>query len=111
MGYCPECQSEYIESVSRCPSCELDLVDQLPVEEEQATVYRSSELLEANLVRETLDAEGIDAMVLSHEEHVFPTQAGGPVHEVRVPLSAEKRAHKHIAQAREGRLFGAFAIE
>jgi hypothetical protein len=33
--FCPECRSEYVESVTKCPDCSVALVDKLPPENEE----------------------------------------------------------------------------
>ena len=33
--FCPECRSEYVESVKKCPDCSVALVDKLPPENEE----------------------------------------------------------------------------
>lgn len=38
MPFCPVCKYEYEEGVCRCPDCDVDLVNQLPVEEPEIPV-------------------------------------------------------------------------
>jgi len=108
MGYCPECRSEYQPQITRCDACGVDLVAQLPPEEELVPVYASTEVLEANLVRETLIAEGVDAALPSSEAPVFPTSGVPTAPRVLVARSAAKHAYEVLDAALEAKLFGAF---
>jgi hypothetical protein len=76
--FCPKCKAEYRESFLRCADCNVDLVPELPPEQEQHTKpeqYTEYEYInlvnivtypsrhEAELVKGLLSANGIDAVV------------------------------------------------
>jgi hypothetical protein len=76
--FCPKCKAEYREGFSRCADCNVDLVPELPIEQEQHTKpeqyteYKYIDLVnivtypsrhEAELVKGLLSANGIDAVV------------------------------------------------
>jgi len=68
MPFCPKCRAEYREGFSRCSDCEVDLVDELPPEEEEMVDEEPSDLVQLHvfagdlygeMVKEALENEGI----------------------------------------------------
>ena len=62
--FCTECRSEFIAGITRCPVCEVDLVDSLPCEPEPEFVDYAEVLATYNpadiaLIKSILDGEGI----------------------------------------------------
>ncbi len=64
--FCPNCTYEYKEGIKVCPDCGIDLVDNLPPEDEGADPnLETAELtdvdndMEADAIRAMLDEEGI----------------------------------------------------
>lgn len=41
MPYCPKCHAEYLEGIQVCPTCKVELVDTLPVEEEEFVEWKT----------------------------------------------------------------------
>lgn len=46
--FCPKCRAEFVEGITKCPDCEVDLVEILPPEDEilyedYVTVYTTSD--------------------------------------------------------------------
>ena len=67
MPFCPKCRAEYREGFTRCSDCDVELVDELPPEEEMAD-EEPSDLVQlhifagdiyAEMVKEALENEGI----------------------------------------------------
>lgn len=81
MAFCPNCEAEYRAEVAVCPDCELELVPELTPENrvhdtsEGAPVRLQSfsNSAEAEMVRETLDRNGIRAFVEGGEFAVIPS--------------------------------------
>ena len=62
--FCPECKSEFIEGITSCPVCEIDLIDELPPEPEPEFVDYQEILATYNpadvaFLKSLLDSEGI----------------------------------------------------
>ena len=103
--FCPECGAEYREGFARCSDCDVSLVAALPPEErdamhgaEEATVFVTREIAEAETVKELLEANGIGVCVLG-ESSPLPGVPG----EVRLivnQLQAEL-AHEILEQAQD----------
>ena len=106
MGFCPECRSEYVPGIEVCPGCETDLVESLPPEEELAAVYAATDLLETKLVKATLEADGIEAVVLSREDSMFPARGSQSGYRVAVKLSQTQQAREIIKEAMAEKIFG-----
>ena len=92
--------------IEKCPTCEVKLVESLPAEEMLKAVYAATDPLEANLVKETLLAEEMGAMVISHEDSCFPTHGGQSGFIVAVRESRVERARELLKAAMEEKAFG-----
>lgn len=81
MAFCPNCEAEYRAEVTVCPDCELELVTELTAENrvhdiadgEPVRLQSFSNSAEAEMVRETLDRNGIRAFVEGGEFAVIPS--------------------------------------
>jgi hypothetical protein len=85
MAFCPDCQAEYRTGISRCPDCEVDLVDKLTPE---TSVHDNSDHMfislrsfnnsaEAAMVFELLERNGIRSFVKGGEVGIFGTSFHG----------------------------------
>ena len=77
----------------------------IPVVEGWAQIYSTSDDIEAQLIRENLEAEGLDARVLSQKDHFsLPVDLGdlSPVR-VLVPAYAYQEAERLLAEHRNAR--------
>jgi hypothetical protein len=77
----------------------------IPVVEGWAQIYTTSDDIEAQLIRENLEAEGVDARVLSQKDHFsLPVDLGdlSPVR-VLVPAYAYEDAQRVLADHRDAR--------
>lgn len=62
--FCPECKSEYIEGITKCPVCDIELIDELPAEpepeyieyEEVLGTYNAADIA---FIKSLLDSENI----------------------------------------------------
>jgi hypothetical protein len=106
--FCPECNAEYREGFTLCSDCNVALVSAvLPEEmdcshkEGQVTVFVTRDLVEAETVKELLEAHGIDVCVAGENSPLpgFPT-------EVRLIVSQEQAefTHELIEEFNEGAL-------
>jgi len=69
--FCPKCKSEYRKGITKCPECNVDLVDELPPEpkiqykykqfQEVLRTYNAGDVI---LIKSILDAEKIDYFFL-----------------------------------------------
>jgi len=93
MGFCPECRYEFKENIKRCPDCEVELIDELPPEQEPEEKWVLVKDLEsdifADMVKEALENEGIPSIIKSdffHEGFLTePTSFPGSHSAVFVP--------------------------
>jgi hypothetical protein len=44
--WCPQCKAEYVQGITRCPECDVDLVDKLPEEEPEIIIREKIEWVE-----------------------------------------------------------------
>jgi hypothetical protein len=76
--FCPKCKAEYREGFYRCADCEIDLVPELPPEEEQPLEHPAEYLNlvnietyynrhEAELAKGFLSVNGINAVVFGDD--------------------------------------------
>jgi len=69
MPFCPKCRAEYREGFSRCSDCDVDLVDELPREEEDfeeedlVPIHTFTGDLYAEMVKEALENAGISCIL------------------------------------------------
>jgi len=81
MAFCPNCEAEYVAEVAICPDCEVELVSELTPENRVHDIAESapvrlrsfSNSAEAEMVRETLDRNGIRAFVEGGDFAVIPS--------------------------------------
>ena len=101
--FCPECSAEYREGFARCSDCDVPLVAALPPEEmdathgaEEATVFVTRDMVEAETVKELLESNGIEVFIAG-ESSPLPGVPG----EVRLIVSQlqAELAHEILEQA------------
>jgi hypothetical protein len=102
--FCPECSAEYREGFAQCSDCDVPLVAALPPEEmdvirssEEATVFVTRDMVEAETVKELLEANGVDAYIAG-ESSPLPGVPG----EVRLIVNSQhaELAHEILEEAR-----------
>ena len=81
MAFCPNCEAEYVEAVTVCADCNVELVSELTPEnrvhdksEGEPVPFQSFKTsAEAEMVRETLEQNGIRSFVEGGEFAVIPS--------------------------------------
>ncbi len=109
MKYCPQCGDEFFDDVSRCESCNTDLVDETSwqkiVEERKqearevfVKVKTIDNQFEADVLKDAMEKEGIPVLVRSFQDTMFngiyiPQKGWGII---EVPDDFRERAKKII---------------
>lgn len=76
--FCPECRAEYREGFTRCSDCNVDLVEQLPPEQEKeipeyVKVLKSGNLSDIAIIKSILDSENITYYLQGeHINYIIP---------------------------------------
>jgi len=107
MPYCKVCRHEYAEGITRCPDCDVDLVAELPPEQESSVaqgyvrVYVAENQAEANIIESTLEEAGIKTWDQAEFGGVSEIPGLGPVsrEDVLVLASDAEKASQVIQQA------------
>jgi len=77
MKYCPQCRGEFQDWVEKCPDCKVKLVDTLPLPDDSkhhpaneslVIIAKYSTLVDANLIKEILESEGISPVATEEVE-------------------------------------------
>jgi len=85
MPYCPVCRYEYVEGITKCPDCDVDLVAELPAEgerysqDEWVKVYEAKDEPEAEIVTAALQSAGIKVWDRSQVIHCLKSMIVGPL--------------------------------
>lgn len=105
--FCPECQAEYRAEITRCPVCDVDLVERLEeashVAPKMVVVFETDELPELMAARSALAAAGIPYQ--SPDQSSVPgtglgalDPAGQPGH-ITVPEDRADEAREVLSEA------------
>lgn len=98
MPFCPECKYEYVETVRRCPDCDVDLVDRLSEEPAAPArplgkfvpVFMAKSMVEASIVKGMLESTDIPVIINLHRDVPQARQASSVIFgdlDGRIPLS------------------------
>lgn len=65
--YCPKCKSEYVDGITRCPDCDVDLVKELPKKKTEGdpdikfvSIMETADLGLIAIAKSILEEENID---------------------------------------------------
>ncbi len=72
--FCPQCRAEFLEGVTRCQSCQVDLVDSIPDED----IFASTEAM-----ARALAGRELEAVVVGH--HVALRETQKALTDARIP--------------------------
>ena len=110
MKYCPGCESEFLDSVTRCEDCNCELISEdqwsaLQVERKQEAdeifvrAAVAGDRFEADVMKDALGKEGIPVLVRSFQDTsfdgIYVAQKGFAV--IEVPESFQARARAVLA--------------
>jgi hypothetical protein len=106
--FCPLCGAEYREGFDRCHDCDVDLVDELPDEEEWdptdwVTVEEAHDETTAAIIEGFLLERGMTVRVLSRRDRDLASSLRGlGTVAVQVPTQDMDRALEALAEHDEG---------
>ena len=75
---CPKCEAEYVEGITVCPVCQIELIPKEDFElnlvhhEDWTTVYSTDKLYKAEMIKANLKGGNIEAIILSQKDQSFP---------------------------------------
>jgi hypothetical protein len=106
MPYCPKCQYEYLDEVTTCPQCEVDLVAELeariPSDLEYVEIYTISNRMEADLICGILKENQVEFLVRDLRSFpVLPDFGRRARLRIAVATHKENQARKLLQEAKE----------
>ena len=93
--YCPKCRSEYVQGVSRCAHCEVDLVAAMPEDDFLSSLERMAE---------TLKGKELEAIVVGSHVGLLEMQQLLATH-CRIPSVIAGEAQEEVEAGLHPRLF------
>lgn len=88
MPICPNCENEYVQGVTVCPDCGIQLMDtdefksHLVTPEDWQEIYTTGSTIEAEMLKANLEGAGIEALIMPKSDRNFP--AAGDLTVVKV---------------------------
>ncbi len=105
MPVCPNCSYEYIEGITICPDCGINLVDEKSfvkpeewTEQNWEVVFTSDLEYEAEMMKDNLEGAGIHSAILSQADRSFPAPGDLSVVKLLVPKKDVQAALNFIEQ-------------
>ena len=91
MRYCPQCSSEYENTIQKCSDCNVDLVPYNKVEKDRDTenyveVYVTNQKMEMDLLRDLLEKNNIHCTVRDLHMSSLPMNIG-EMAEIRIEVA------------------------
>jgi len=87
MPWCPNCKNEYVEGITECADCHVELVDELPLEEKMSTLLFAEEELAKELAEFLAYSNITGVQVAYNEEYAM--------YEVLAPEKYDREAMKY----------------
>jgi len=105
--WCPSCKAEFVEGITHCSECDLDLVEALPEEEVEyipetcKMVLETTDEVQASLVAGLLDENDIPCKIENATFHANPVVVSSDINCVRLWVEEEhlEAAQKLLAEA------------
>ncbi|HUX93355.1 MAG TPA: hypothetical protein VMV36_06060 [Ignavibacteriaceae bacterium] len=105
MPVCPNCSYEYVEGITICPDCGINLVDEKSfvkpeewTEQNWEVVFTSDLEYEAEMMKDNLEGAGIHSAILSQADRSFPAPGDLSVVKLLVPKKDVQAALNFIEQ-------------
>ncbi len=97
---CPKCESEYVDGITVCPTCGVELVSpeeferNLTKPSDWITVYTTSDFIEATMLKSNLESAGMETVIIDKHDSNFP--AWGDLSVIKIDVKKT-----NAAEARE----------
>lgn len=95
---CPKCEYEFVDGVTVCPDCGVDLVSKEDFEgnlvhpSDWVVVYTTSENYQAEMYKANLEGAGIEALILGQKDRNYPAVGDLAVIKILVKKTDAKSA-------------------